>query len=88
MKMSKQEIIDFIKAEIAAILNEEPDSIDEDINFLRIGISSVQALKIINRIRKKLEIDINPVAMFEYKTISELAGYLSECAKMREEEVI
>lgn len=86
--MSKEEIIEFIKAEIAAILNQEPDSIDEDVNFLKVGVSSVQALKIINRIRKKLEIDINPVAMFEYKTISDLAGYLSECAEMSIDEVI
>ncbi len=86
--MNKEEIIAFIKEEIAAVLNQNPDSIDEDVNFLKVGISSVQALKIINRIRKKLEIEINPVAMFEYKTIAELAGYLDECVKMCKKEVI
>lgn len=79
--MVKEDIIEFIKVEIAAILNQNPDSIDEDAKLLKIGVSSVQTLKIINRLRKKLNIDINPVAMFEYKTISAFAGYLSECLK-------
>jgi len=82
--MSKEEIIMAIKEGIAAVLNVDPDSIDEDSNLLKIGVSSVQALKIINRIRKKLDIDISPVAMFEYKTISAFAGYLSECVSLEE----
>ena len=74
--MNKEDIIELIKTEIALALNQDPDDIDEDVNFLRVGISSVQALKIINRVRKKLEIEINPVALFEHKTIAEFAGYL------------
>ena len=77
--MSKEEIVAFIKGEIASFLNQNPDSIDEDAKLLKIGVSSVQALKIINRLRKKLNIDISPVALFEYKTISAFAGYLSQC---------
>lgn len=77
--MSKEDIIMTIKSEIAAILKQDADSIDEGTNLLKIGVSSIQALKIINRIRKKLDIDISPVAMFEYKTISAFAGYLYEC---------
>ena len=76
--MKKEDIIELIKTEIALALNQDPDDIDEDVNFLRVGISSVQALKIINRVRKKLEIEINPVALFEYKTIVEFAGYLMD----------
>ncbi|EPY11884.1 acyl carrier protein [Paenibacillus alvei] len=79
--MNKEEIVGFMKAEIAAILNEEPEEIDEDMNFMKIGVSSVQALKIVNRLRRKLEININPVALFEFKTISEFAGHLSECVE-------
>ncbi|MDQ0191712.1 acyl carrier protein [Paenibacillus wynnii] len=77
--MNRDEIVELMKTEIAAILGQEPDDIDENVNFLKIGVSSIQALKIINRARKKLDIDISPVALFEYKTISEFAGYLSEC---------
>lgn len=77
--MDIEKIIAYLKEEIALAINESPEFIDQDLNFLRFGISSIQTLKIINRIKKTLEIDISPVAMFEYKTISELAVYLSEC---------
>lgn len=78
--MKKEEIASFIINELATILNLNPDDIDPDVHFLRIGITSLQTLKIINKISRKLQIDINPVAMFEYKTISEFSGYLSETA--------
>ncbi|WP_458460222.1 acyl carrier protein [Paenibacillus sp.] len=84
--MTKEEIELFIKSEIAAALNQEPEDIDEEMNFLKIGVSSVQALKIINRARKQLQVDISPVALFEYKTIAEFAAYLNEC--LLQEEVV
>lgn len=79
---NKEQIITFLKNEIAAVIKTTPDSIDEDVNFLKFGISSIQTIMIINRIKKKLELDINPIAMFEYKNISQLAAYLSEFMAM------
>ncbi|MCK4258168.1 MAG: acyl carrier protein [Halanaerobiales bacterium] len=79
--MTKEEVIMLIKEEIAVVINQEPNSIDEDEVLLRIGISSVQILKIINRLRKKLVVDISPVALFEYKTISAFANYLHQSMK-------
>lgn len=72
-------IIDFLKEEIAAAVNKQPDDIDENANFLSLGVSSIQTLKIINRLQKKLEIEINPIAMFEYKNIALFSEYLSQC---------
>ncbi|MDO3410498.1 acyl carrier protein [Saccharibacillus sp. CPCC 101409] len=77
--MSKADIEQFMKSEIGAALSVEPDDIDENLNFLKIGMSSVQALKIINRVRKRFEAEISPVALFEYKTIAEFAGHVHEC---------
>jgi len=76
--MTKDEIADCIKNEIALALQIDPNEIDEDIFFMKLGLSSVQTLKIINRIRKKIDTDINPVAMFEHKSISKFAEYLSD----------
>ncbi len=84
--MDTEKIVWILKEEIASTMNQDPHSIDQDLNFLRLGISSIESLKIINKIKRKLQIDINPVAMFEYKTIIELASYLSQC--MQEEEAI
>ncbi|HAG13203.1 MAG TPA: acyl carrier protein [Ruminococcus sp.] len=79
--MSTQEIINYMKELIAEASGETPDQIDENLSFFKIGISSVYALKIMNKLRKKLQVDINPVAMFEYKTIADMAGYLHTCVE-------
>ncbi|WP_213484636.1 acyl carrier protein [Thermobacillus xylanilyticus] len=58
--MTKEELVRLIKSEIAGVIGQEPDDLDEETNFFRLGISSVQALKMMNRLRKNLEIDISP----------------------------
>jgi len=75
--MSKNDVIEIIKEQVANVLKQPVDTIDEDEKLLRIGVTSIQAIKIINRIRLALEVDINPVAIFEYKTISSFAEYLA-----------
>lgn len=74
--------IEHVKAvltkEIATELSMSPGEIDDQASFMKLGISSVQALKIINRLRKELDIDINPVALFEFKTIEDISNYLVE----------
>lgn len=73
---------DHIKAvltrEIATELSVSPDEVDDQASFMRLGVSSVQALKIINRLRKELGIDVNPVALFEFKTVDDISAYLAE----------
>ena len=64
--------------EIAVELSMAPEEIDDQATFMRLGVSSVQALKIVNRLRKQLDIDINPVALFEFKTVDEFSGYLAD----------
>ncbi|HCC36033.1 MAG TPA: acyl carrier protein [Ruminococcaceae bacterium] len=84
--MEESEIIVFIKNEIALMLECKPGDIDEDANFLKLGLTSVQALKVINRMRKALNVNISPVALFEYKTISEFAEYLSNSEQEDEDD--
>ncbi|THV24620.1 acyl carrier protein [Glycomyces paridis] len=71
-----------IKAVLTKLIADEigtaPGEIDEQASFMRLGVSSVQALKIVNRLRKELDMDINPVALFEFKTIEDISGYLAE----------
>lgn len=64
--------------EIATELSIAPGEIDDQSSFMRLGVSSVQALKIINRLRKELDIDVNPVALFEFKTVEDISDYLAE----------
>ena len=77
--MEYPEIVSLMKTYVAEATGKDLESIDEKANFFKLGISSVQALKIINKLRKKLAVDVSPVAMFEFKCISDLSTYLSEC---------
>ena len=74
--MNIENITALIKEEISLVTGQTHDLLDQDINFLKLGISSIQALKIINKVKIKLGVELNPVVMFEYKTIHELALYI------------
>lgn len=82
--MYTDKIIKILKEEIALAINESIHAIDSNLAFLRLGISSIDSLKIINKVKRKLQIDIHPVAMFEYKTINDLANYLNQCMQEKE----
>ncbi len=77
--MDIEKIVDLIKEEIASALNQDSQFVDQKENFLKLGISSIQMIKITNKINKKLGIDISSISMFEYKDITEFANYISEC---------
>lgn len=76
--MKKEEIINVIKKELADILNVSADQIDKQTNFLKVGLSSVQALKVINKLRKQFLVEINPAVIFEFKTVEDIANYLAK----------
>lgn len=79
MNRSREQMASCIREQIVSVTQIVPDSLDENMSFIKCGISSIQAIMIINRIKKKLQLDINPVAMFEYKNIAQLSSYLYEC---------
>lgn len=76
--MTKEEIKTVLVKEIASELSISPAEIEDDEGFMQLGVSSVQALKIVNRLRKELDMDINPVALFEFKTVDDISAYLAE----------
>lgn len=82
--MDKQEIKQILTEEIATELGTTVEQIDDQASFMRLGISSVQALKVVNRLRKRVNMEINPVVIFEFKTIDDIAEYLSEEAEEQE----
>lgn len=76
--MTKEEIKAVLVKEIASELSIAPADIGDDEGFMQLGVSSVQALKIVNRLRKELDMEINPVALFEFKTVDDISEYLAE----------
>ncbi len=52
----------------------------ENENFLRMGVSSIQAIKVINTLKKRFNID--PVVIFEYSTIMDLSEFLEDIVEV------
>ncbi|WP_130873394.1 acyl carrier protein [[Pseudopropionibacterium] massiliense] len=76
--MNKETIKTVLINEIASELKVASTDVDEYASFTRMGVSSVQALKIINHLRKELSVNINPVALFEFNTVDDISTYLAE----------
>lgn len=76
--MTNDEIVKRLYSEIANLSGRDVSGIGAEENILKLGLSSIQALKVINRLRTELQVDISPVALFEYNTIQSFAGYLEE----------
>ncbi|RPF22279.1 acyl carrier protein [Myceligenerans xiligouense] len=76
--MTKDEIKTVLIKAIAGELSIAPADVEDDEGFMQLGVSSVQALKIVNGLRKELDMDINPVALFEFKTVDDISAYLAE----------
>jgi polyketide synthase PksL len=74
--MNREQLIDYMKSALAETMAIDIDDIDENTSFFKLGVTSIQALKVINKMRRKLDVEINPAAIFEYKCISDLADYL------------
>ena len=74
--MNREQLIDYMKSALAETMAIDIDDIDENTSFFKLGVTSIQALKVINKMRRKLDVEINPAAIFEYKYISDLADYL------------
>ena len=76
--MNKEQLTEYLKNTLAEIMEIDGDEIIDlgDETEQELGVTSIQALKVINKMRKTLNIEINPAAIFECKCISELAEYL------------
>lgn len=76
--MDIEQLMDLAKKRISEVVGLHPSEINEDVSFLKMGISSIQAVKIINLIQKDLDLELNPAILFEYETLSELVDYFIE----------
>lgn len=79
--MPAQERLDMIvsqmRTEIASVFDYTDSSmVPRDIGFLEMGMDSLMAIKLRNRLLKELGISIPPAALFEYTTVDAMAGYL------------
>nr|WP_314464371.1 SDR family NAD(P)-dependent oxidoreductase [uncultured Clostridium sp.] len=73
-----QDIREFIKDEIARIINKDIKEKDYAIGFYELGLDSIKLVELVNVFEKRFQKKLYPTLLFEYSTIEKLANYLAK----------
>ncbi|HEY0946762.1 MAG TPA: SDR family NAD(P)-dependent oxidoreductase [Opitutaceae bacterium] len=71
-------LVPSLTARVARLRSCRPDQINADKGFYEQGLESTQLLKLVREIEEWLGVRLYPTLLFEYTTVSSLAGYLAE----------
>lgn len=74
--MTKETIIKFISSRIISRTDIKADYIGAEENLKSIGLSSLDAVMISGEIEDEFDIEVDPILMFESKTLNEVADKL------------
>ncbi|GHO82465.1 type I polyketide synthase [Dictyobacter formicarum] len=67
----------YIKEELSNILEIDPAVVQESQSFVSLGIDSLTATQLINRLQQSLELRLPATAIFNHPSVGSLAHYLS-----------
>ncbi|UGT42564.1 acyl carrier protein [Nocardia yamanashiensis] len=76
--VSSDEIIDWMVDRIAEFLEVPASSIDIELPFIELGLSSVQAIEISGNLEQWLGLELPPTLAYDYPTIEDAAGYIAD----------
>ncbi|MEU2042072.1 SDR family NAD(P)-dependent oxidoreductase [Nocardia niwae] len=71
-------VLDLVRAEAAAVLGSDIESIAADKPFTDIGFDSLGVMEFRNRLKSAAGVPVPSTAMFDYPSPRELAGYLRQ----------
>jgi len=77
-KFSVDDIKNILLENLALVLSVDVDEIDENENLFRMGISSLDAIKVLNKVKAKINISFKMDVIFEHTTIAKLSNFLHE----------
>ena len=77
---SESEIRDWCTNYLSRTLQLSEQAVDPDAKFTRLGLDSANSVYLIVELEDWLGLELTPDLLFEYSTVSELAGYLAERA--------
>ncbi|MEM7125458.1 MAG: SDR family NAD(P)-dependent oxidoreductase [Chloroflexota bacterium] len=78
-------ITSYLQRQIAGILDTPDADISPDIPFYEIGLESINLLELTKDLETRYGLTLYPTLLFEYTTIAELAGYLSQAGAADEQ---
>lgn len=74
--MSYDEVLNFIKKEIAEETKFPIEKIDVNTSFHSLGLDSLSAILILHNIEMKFGIELNPIYFWDYPTPALFTGFI------------
>jgi acyl carrier protein len=75
--MTKEQIIEILKGEIARESGLPLEDIHDEADFFSLGLDSISCIYVLDRVEKKINIEMNPIFFFDFPTVHLLAGFLA-----------
>jgi acyl transferase domain-containing protein/tryptophanase/acyl carrier protein/SAM-dependent methyltransferase len=75
---SREKMELFLRQEVAGQVEKRPEEISIQLSYFDLGLSSLGAANVVQKLNQLLGEDILPSALFQYTNIESLAAYLSE----------
>ena len=75
-RWQRDQVEHFLVARLAEALGVEADAIDADASLVDLGIDSIEAVKLIGDLQRRLETDLPATLAFDHPTVSRLAAHL------------
>jgi len=79
--MTKAEILQTLKKEIASETGLDVSDIADTATFFDLGLNSISAVFILDVLEKKLKVEMNPLFFWDYPTVGSFADYITTLLK-------
>ncbi|HET8844171.1 MAG TPA: phosphopantetheine-binding protein, partial [Ktedonobacteraceae bacterium] len=79
-----QILLDHLKKELGSILEVEPITVQESQSFFGLGMDSLAATQLANRLQRSLELHLSPDIIFRYPSVERLGTYLTQEIQFRQ----
>jgi acyl carrier protein len=75
--MTEIEISDILKNEVARETGLPLSTISDEAEFFELGLDSISCIYVLDRVEKKIGVELNPLYFFDHPTISSLARFIT-----------
>jgi acyl carrier protein len=76
--ITKDELIDYLKKQVEAECRIPYSEVNTDLEFVNFGMDSMQAISIMEKLEKYLNVELSALYFWEYPTIGSFSEFLCE----------
>ena len=75
--MTKEELIQLFKQEIVRETGIPLNEIEDSASFYSLGLDSISCVYVLDKLEKKLKVEMNPMFFWDYPTIESLSAHIA-----------